>query len=83
MPRYNEQAQVLILNVLLFFEYEKKQFKDGIPIEYSNVYDRASQALKVSTDTLCRLKKAGFQADDSYFTNITKKMSVSNTKIIA
>jgi len=66
-----------------FLEYEKKQFSDVIPIGYSNVYDRASQALKVSTATLCRMKKAGIPADDSYFTNISKKMSVSKTKITA
>jgi len=51
---YNEQAQMLILNVLFFLEYEKKQFPDVIPIDYSNVYDRASEALKVSTAILCR-----------------------------
>jgi len=83
MLRYNEQAQMLILNVLLFLEYEKKPFSDVIPIDYSNVYDRVSQALKVSTATLCRMKKAGIQAEDSYFTNISKKMSVSKTKITA
>jgi len=67
-----------------FFGVEKKQFPDYvIPIDNSNVYDRASQALKVSTATLCRMKKAGIPADDSYFTNISKKMSVSKTKITA
>lgn len=70
--------QLLILIVLLFFfGHVKKQFQDDIPIDYWNVCDKVSRALKVS------IKKSSIQAEGSCITDISKKMSVSKTKITA
>ncbi|KAL1498420.1 hypothetical protein ABEB36_009226 [Hypothenemus hampei] len=79
--RYNEQAQLLILNVLAFFEMEKNQVKNGIPIDCNNIMERASNALKVGRSTLERIKRRGIQTDKDYLNNITIKQRENKTKI--
>ncbi|KAL1488163.1 hypothetical protein ABEB36_015121 [Hypothenemus hampei] len=79
--RYNEQAQLLILNVLAFFEMEKNQVKNGIPIDCNNIMERASNALKVGRSTLEKIKRRGIQTDKDYLNNITIKQRENKTKI--
>ena len=57
--RYNEQAQLIILNILLYFELEKEQVNNGIPIHTENVIQRAADATKLSPTTICNIRKNG------------------------
>ncbi|KAL1488027.1 hypothetical protein ABEB36_005706 [Hypothenemus hampei] len=79
--RYNQQSQLLILNVLTFFEIEKNEVKNGIPIDCTNVFARASNALKVGKSTLERIKRNGIQMDKEYLDNKSKKQIINKTKI--
>lgn len=82
MPRYNEQSQQLILNVLRFFEEERERVKNGLPIiSPLNVICRASLALNVSEPTICKLKKNNVQHDSLFRKNMSEKVKEAKTKV--
>jgi hypothetical protein len=85
MPRYNQQAQLLILNVLAFFEFEKDEVRvKGSDIDYinfNNPFERASKALKISERTLYNIKKNGIQKDSNFAENLAKITKEKKTKI--
>jgi transposase len=82
MPRYQEQAQKLILNVAQFFENERTRLQRGENIvSPNNITFRASLALGVSENTIMKLKKHGIQKDDDYVNNMSQKMKGAKTQI--
>ncbi|XP_050301777.1 uncharacterized protein LOC126739974 [Anthonomus grandis grandis] len=78
--RYNEQSQLLILNILAFFQLEKKQVRNGIALQIENVIQRAADATKLST-TIANIKKNGLKSDQDYAARISSKQKTAKTKI--
>ena len=85
MPRYNEQAQLIILNVLSFFEIEKQEVRikggDFNDLNFNNPFQRASEALKISIPTIHKIKKNGVQSDTTFAERLAKTTKKTKTKI--
>ncbi|XP_031357316.1 uncharacterized protein LOC116181178 [Photinus pyralis] len=79
--RFNEQTQLIILNVLAFFQIEQEQVRNGIPLDINNVIQRTAQATKVSPTTISNLRKNGVKSDKDYASNVSTKQKINKTKI--
>ncbi|XP_050298346.1 uncharacterized protein LOC126737474 [Anthonomus grandis grandis] len=80
--RYNEQSQLMILNILAFFQLEKEQVRNGITLQIENVTQRAADATKLSTTTIANIKKNGIKSDQDYAARISSKQKTAKAKII-